>query len=440
MAIPENPITREEAYLAGTAGQKVALPSRPITREEKYLAKIAGEEVELPRVPITRKEQYLNAIAENGAGGGGGGEAETGKKTVHFVDYDGTELFAYSAEKAKALSAMPTPPENERLVFQGWNWTLEGMKAYLENHPGATVIVGANYTTKSGDTELDIEIGQTGAGQELTLAMYGTGGKVRIDWGDGGSAEGDAGYYNHAWEKPGSYTVKIRILSGVARLRGDDNRGCLYLSTSSDDISTWTKAAYLAGGMQLGNYAFSRFYSMRTLSLPSEAEVANDAFMKCYHLKALVLPATVANGSRIESYGLEVISLPEAYSGAVSAPYGAYREITLPEGVTSASISSSVREIVLPDGVTSLENRAFASFNVLERIVAPKKLSEIGTLFLHQSFGVEVLDFSRVEAVPALSSMGTIRNDYTVLVPADLLESFQSAAVWSTMAKHMVGV
>lgn len=46
----------------------MALPENPITRKETYLAKIAGQEVQIPDVPITREEAYLNQIAKEGMG------------------------------------------------------------------------------------------------------------------------------------------------------------------------------------------------------------------------------------------------------------------------------------------------------------------------------------------------------------------------------------
>lgn len=67
MAIPNDPNTREEHYLASMAGQKVDLP-QPIPRIEKYLAKAAGMDVETPD-PLTRVERYLDAIADGGGGG-----------------------------------------------------------------------------------------------------------------------------------------------------------------------------------------------------------------------------------------------------------------------------------------------------------------------------------------------------------------------------------
>lgn len=48
----------------------MALPNEPITRAEQYLAKIAGQDVDLPAEPVTRTEKYLAKIAENGGGGG----------------------------------------------------------------------------------------------------------------------------------------------------------------------------------------------------------------------------------------------------------------------------------------------------------------------------------------------------------------------------------
>lgn len=70
MAIPNDPLTRGEQYLAKMAREDVTLPDEPLTRMEQYLAKIAGQDVAIPDVPLTRVEQYLDYIAENGGSGG----------------------------------------------------------------------------------------------------------------------------------------------------------------------------------------------------------------------------------------------------------------------------------------------------------------------------------------------------------------------------------
>lgn len=66
----DEPITREEMFLAKAAGEDVNIPE-PITREEMYLAKAAGVNINITMLdPITRKERYLHALAESGGGGG----------------------------------------------------------------------------------------------------------------------------------------------------------------------------------------------------------------------------------------------------------------------------------------------------------------------------------------------------------------------------------
>jgi len=64
------------------------IPNNPITRKEAYLAAIAGQEVAVPAYPITREESYLDAIAKNGSGGAsyeikGAYDTEEELKTAH---------------------------------------------------------------------------------------------------------------------------------------------------------------------------------------------------------------------------------------------------------------------------------------------------------------------------------------------------------------------
>ena len=90
MALPEEPITREDHYLSAIAGEETELPERPITRSEHYLAKIAGQDVETP-TPITREDMYLDFIAEHGSGG------------VEAEPLSVTENGTYTAEEGKAF-------------------------------------------------------------------------------------------------------------------------------------------------------------------------------------------------------------------------------------------------------------------------------------------------------------------------------------------------
>ena len=55
----------------------------------------------------------------------GGGTASD----VTFIDYDGSILYSYSLEESQELTELPELPSHDGLVCQGWNWTLEAIKA-----------------------------------------------------------------------------------------------------------------------------------------------------------------------------------------------------------------------------------------------------------------------------------------------------------------------
>lgn len=59
----QEPITREEMYLASAAGYDVDLPE-PVTRKEFFLAKLAGMDVETPAA-FTRREMFIENAANN---------------------------------------------------------------------------------------------------------------------------------------------------------------------------------------------------------------------------------------------------------------------------------------------------------------------------------------------------------------------------------------
>lgn len=71
--------------------QDMALPDNPLTRSEQYLAKIAGQDTALPDAPLTRVEQYLDYIAKNRY------DEKTYEKIAE-VTYDGETPFTSISE------------------------------------------------------------------------------------------------------------------------------------------------------------------------------------------------------------------------------------------------------------------------------------------------------------------------------------------------------
>ncbi len=59
----------------------------------------------------------------------GGGDEGLKRNDVNFFDYDGTLLYAYTWEEAKALTELPPLPVHDGLEVREWNYTLEDIKA-----------------------------------------------------------------------------------------------------------------------------------------------------------------------------------------------------------------------------------------------------------------------------------------------------------------------
>lgn len=78
----------------------MALPDEPMTRKERYLARLANQDVTIPDTPITREEEYLAYIIQHG---GGSGASSAGGHNSTFRGKDlGT---AYTSDQADAIDA-----------------------------------------------------------------------------------------------------------------------------------------------------------------------------------------------------------------------------------------------------------------------------------------------------------------------------------------------
>ena len=87
--------------------------------------------------------------------GGSGGQPVT-NPALCLMDWEGTALKEYTAEQVANLTTLPTPSslradvDRELLAFQGYNWALVDIKAWVSAHEGQCLTVGAIYTTTDG--------------------------------------------------------------------------------------------------------------------------------------------------------------------------------------------------------------------------------------------------------------------------------------------------
>lgn len=363
-------------------------------------------------------------------------------KDVNFYDYDGTRLYSYTVEEAAALTELPPLPTQPGLICQGWNWTLDGIKAM-----GRAVDVGAMYITDDGETRIYITLNEGRTSPSLACCPNGT---VTVDWGDGtepnfltGTDTSKSGWKQtprHNYAAPGDYVITLTV-DGQMALYGDSATYSAVLCHAVNYDDRNLNRAYLRSvrKIELGNgitsinaYTFHSCYGLKTITVPYGVTTFDTyAFYNCDELSEIVIPNSVTN---INTY---------AFSGCTSVS-----GIIIPESITKLeqAIFYSMRglgNIVIPDSITSIASNAFRYCYNITNIIIPGSVASIGATTFDGCYGVRYYDFTRHTAVPELSNVNafnTIAADCEIRVPAALADAWKAATNWATYADYIVGV
>ena len=346
-------------------------------------------------------------------GGSGGVVAPSAKwNDVTFIDYDGAVLYSYSLEEVQALTELPALPNHDGLVCQGWNWTLEAIKALTR-----PVTVGAMYITDDGATKLHIRIATVG---RMTVPLYigqTVANGVSIDWGDGSAAETLDGTGNvntsHTYAEPGNYVISLMPDDGCTLSLGDGSSSYCVMGPNGNNNRVYCnmlQEVYVGKNVtSIGNSTFSCCYSLVSVTIPDGVtSIRNSAFYNCYSLVS----------------------------------------VTIPDGVTSIGGSAfsgcqSLASITIPDVVTSIGGNAFYNCHSLVSITIPDGVTSIGGSAFSGCHGMRFYDFSDCTAVPALSNANAFNNipsDCQMLIPTALYDKWSTATNWVTYARYMVAV
>ena len=328
------------------------------------------------------------------------GEVED-ENPVKFIDYDGTLLHSYSVTDFLALSTMPANPSHSGLVAQGWNWTLTDAKAYV-NAYGA-LIIGQQYVTASGRTEIDITLGAKALSPLLSIAPNGT---CVIYWGDGssstvtGTSLTTVKTTQHIYASPGSYTISIHLSSGSYALLSRTLYGAILNNNDTSSVYSSRNAVYssaitavrLGTSVVLGSYAFQYCYNLRYVTFSTGVNSLGEySFRGCYNIQAVVLPAGSYNVGNyaFEDTGLRCVSFGNGITG-----FGPYafsdshlRILTIPPTVTSIGSDAflnneELKYAIIPSGVTLVNSRAFQNCRSLASVSLPS-----GTAYGSGAFG-----------------------------------------------------
>ena len=428
---------------------------------------------------------FVSAIEAIEAGGGGGGGGFVEEKDIRFMDYDGTLLYSYSVDEFAAMTELPPLPEQKGLICQGWNWSLEDIKAM-----GRAVNVGAMYITDDGKTRIYITLQDGRTSPMLGVCPNGT---VTVDWGDGSEPDVLTGTStstvqwtpNHEYGKAGDYVISLTVDGEMGFLGSSSNNAYTYILRYSSAADGRNRTYHNAlqkieigdGVTRIGNYAFYYCHSLSSITIPDGVtSIGSSAFDSCYSLASIAIPdgvvsiggyafqsccslfsiaipdgVTIGNYVFSNCYSLASIAIPD---GVVSIGSSAFSycynlsSVVIPDRVTSINSSvfkncNGLSSITIPDGVTSIGSYAFSQCTGLSSIAIPDGVTSIGSYAFQNCYGMKFYDFTTHTAVPTLSSTNAFNGipaDCEIRVPAALYDEWIAATNWATYAKYMVAV
>ena len=414
--------------------------------------------------------------------GDGGSSAPVSANNVTFYDYDGTIVASYSFEEVQALTSLPAGPFHEGLTFQGWNWSLEAIKAM-----NRAVNVGAIYTTNDGKTRIYITLGEGRMSPLLGCCPNGT---VIVDWGDGttpdtltGTSTSTIQYTpTHNYTSPGNYVISLTVNGTCGFLGSSTSNDYCYLlkySTTADTRNRYyqnaiTKIEFGDNATSIGSHAFYYCHSLTSITIPdSVTSIGQDAFSDCYSLTSITIPdgvTSIGTYAFNRCYSLTGLAIPNSVTSigqyafqncysltSITIPDGvttigqyafincySLTNITIPDGVTSIGTYAfnrcySLTGLAIPNSVTSIGQYAFQNCYSLTSITIPDGVTTIGQYAFINCYGMAEYHLKSTTP-PTLSNTNTfngIPDDFIIYVPQGSLEAYQTATNWATYASHM---
>lgn len=409
--------------------------------------------------------------------GGSDKTAACGKNDVTFYDYDGSIVTSYTLAEAKKLNKLPKAPDHPGLTFQGWNWSLEKVKALTR-----PMNIGAMYITDDGKTKLNIRVRDKARSNVPLYFSQTVANGVTIDWGDGSPAEILPGTGNvntaHQYAAAGDYTISLAVAEGCTLGFGwIDSSYCIMGNTGNNgrvycNLLQSVHIGEKVTGISEG--AFESCYSLAIITIPNGVtKIGKDAFCDCCSLVSIAIPDGVT-GIRYDVFNscsaLASIAIPDSvtkfYNGAFNSCYS-LASIPIPDSVTNigssvfygcrnlASIAFpggetsiynnvfygcySLASITIPNGVTKIEQYAFRSCYSLASITIPNGVTYIYDYAFAFCYGMAEYHL-KPTTPPTLSDVNAfsgIPADCIIYVPQGCLNAYQTATNWATYADYM---
>lgn len=393
-----------------------------------------------------------SSVTVNVSGGGGGSGSMS--DPIRFFDYDGTLVASYTAVPA----SLPSVPSHTGLTNGTWNYTLQQVTTQF-NAMG-TCDVGANYTTSSGATEIDVEfVDSARLSPYLRFAVKGT---VTIDWGDGSTIENVTGTSlsiqknnQHTYSQAGNYTIKLTLSSGTAYAMYANSSGYTLLHNNINDVSanrvysSCVKSVRIGNSCELSVNALYGLPALQSVSIPSTANITSSlTFNSSYALMHVAFPPTTTSFATNACSALKTVSIPPNATIGTNTFYQCYalERVSLPSGTTSIGTSAFstcyiLQNVVIPTDVTAISMSTFSGCHSLSVVTIPSGVTSIGSSAFSNCYGVKEYHILPTTP-PTLSNINAFNNissDCVIYVPSASLSDYQTTSNWATYASRMVG-
>ncbi len=395
---------------------------------------------------------FVSEIESIQTGGGSAPAEEIKEKNVNFFDYDGTLIASYTEADAKALTTLPTPPEHSGLAFQGWNYTLEEVKANAD-----AADIGALYTTDDGATRLEIEVLER---RDIKISFSQSKAEgVLIDWGDGKNERSAAVSSDvsstHIYNQPGTYTITLTIDDDCDLLFGANALPLISIdSIGASEGCNALRNVYIGDRVTKFNKGvFFKNYALRSVSMSKSVTGLSDANFRNSSIEFITIPSgidAILSETFCECGCLKNISLPVSVQNLEqSAIYQCnalkrlnFKNIINPQK-GAVAYDNAISEIVVNAGIAYIPNEFCSNCKSLEKISFLGNVKIFYSGALSGCWSLKTVNLTHCKAVPTLQD-ATIFNAASsgleILVPAALADEWRQATNWTQLAKYIKGV
>lgn len=343
---------------------------------------------------------------------------------VRFYDYDGHQLYSYSATRFLTMTRMPQVQDHisDGLVAQGWNFSIDEAKDYVQKY--GMLDVGSVYDTNDGATKIYVTLDNGKTSPYVGVALNGS---ATIDWGDGnesaitGTSTTSALLTRHDYGAAGDYVIEIKLSSGQANIVGTSTKGSLLFSgngtTSSQNIcyNNAVTRIHIGSSFGIGQYAFMNLSNAKTITVYDGANISAYAFYNCKGVEHFTAPKNSGLGqySFAECSRLRTISVPNM---TIVPPY-------------FMSSCDFVRRFCIPDGVETVGQNAFSSCRSMVNILVPSFVNKLETNSFASCFGLSSITFTSQTPPQASSStvFSNLPTDCVIKVPAGTSEAYSTS-------------